>query len=266
MRPLREFSAAARSAVRVVLTDIDDTLTLDGRLPAIAYDALERLRGAGKIVVPVTGRPAGWCDLIARLWPVDAVVGENGAFYFRCQADGQMLRAYSESLQHEADLQGRLARLGEDILRNVPAARIATDQRYRESDLAIDFAESVRRLSEAEIDRIVDCFTAAGANARVSSIHVNGWYGNHDKLSMTRRLLQEVFGLDAVEGNEQIVFVGDSPNDESMFAFFRHAVAVANFAPFAHRVRHKPHWLTTGEGGTGFAELADALLAARSDC
>lgn len=266
MRPLREFSAAARSAVRVVLTDIDDTLTLDGRLPAVAYDALERLRGAGKIVVPVTGRPAGWCDLIARLWPVDAVVGENGAFYFRCQADGQMLRTYSESLQHEADLQGRLTRLGEEILRKVPAARIATDQRYRESDLAIDFAESVRRLSEAEIDRIVDCFTAAGANARVSSIHVNGWYGNHDKLSMTCRLLQEVFGLDAVDANEQIVFVGDSPNDESMFAFFRHAVAVANFAPFAHRVRHKPHWLTTGEGGVGFAELADALLTADADC
>lgn len=260
MRPLSEFAAADRAAVRVVLTDIDDTLTSDGRLPATAYGALERLRAAGRIVVPVTGRPGGWCDLIARLWPVDAVVGENGAFYFRCGADGHMMRVYSDGLQAEHDLRGRLERLGEEILRAVPGARIAEDQRYRETDLAIDFAESGPRLPDADIDRIVDCFTAAGANARVSSIHVNGWFGDHTKLSMTRRLLQEVFGLDAVAANERVVFVGDSPNDESMFGFFANAVAVANFRPFAHRVRHWPRWITQGEGGTGFAEVADALL------
>lgn len=265
MQPLSAFPPNERAAIRVVLTDIDDTLTLDGKLPAVAYAALERLHNAGKIVVPVTGRPGGWCDLIARLWPVDAVVGENGAFYFRCREDGRMLRAYSETLQGEEDLQGRLARLGEGILRTVPAARISADQRYRESDLAVDFAEGVPRLPDADIDRIVDCFVKAGANAKVSSIHVNGWYGNHDKLSMTRRLLQEVFSVDVERANEEIVFVGDSPNDESMFGFFRNAVAVANFRPFAERLTHKPRWVTIGEGGRGFAELADALLEAGSD-
>ena len=266
MRPLAEFSAAERGAVRVVLTDIDDTLTTDGRLPAAAYAALERLRAAGRIVVPVTGRPGGWCDLIARLWPVDAVVGENGAFYFRCRDDGHMERVYSDNLPADRDtLQARLEHLGRDILTRVPGARIAEDQRYRETDLAIDFAESVPRLPDADIDRIVDCFAAAGATAKVSSIHVNGWFGDHSKLSMTRRLLAEVFAIDIDAANERVVFVGDSPNDESMFGFFQHAIAVANFRPFADRVVERPRWITTHEGGQGFAEVADALLQGRGE-
>jgi HAD superfamily hydrolase (TIGR01484 family) len=262
MRPLSEFAQAARSKVNIVLTDIDDTLTKHRRLPVVAYSAMERLRAAGKIVVPVTGRPAGWCDLIARLWPVDAVVGENGAFYFRCGADGTMRRGYCAATAERLARQRDLQRIKDQILKEVPRARVAADQAYREFDLAIDFAEEVERLTDAEIDRIVDCFTAAGATAKVSSIHVNGWYGDYDKLAMTRRLLEEVFGIDIDEANEQIVFVGDAPNDEPMFGYFENGVGVANFAAFANQVRAKPRWMTLGEGGEGFAELADALLTA----
>jgi HAD superfamily hydrolase (TIGR01484 family) len=263
MLPFAQCPSADLGRIAVVLTDIDDTLTTEGRLPAIAYGALERLHDAGLIVVPVTGRPAGWCDLIARLWPVDAVVGENGAFYFRCEAGRGMTRVYVKPDSERRRDRARLADLGAAILAEVPGARIAADQLYRESDLAIDFAEDGPLLSGGDIDRIVSCFAGAGATAKVSSIHVNGWYGAYDKLGMTRRLLADVFGIDIERDNARVLFAGDSPNDAPMFGFFRNSVAVANFRDFAARTEAHPRWITAAAGGAGFAEIADALLAAR---
>ncbi len=264
LRPLSEFPAEARRRVRVVLSDIDDTLTLDGRLPAAAYAAMERLRQAGLLVVPVTGRPAGWCDLIARLWPADGVVGENGAFYFYYdEARRKMVRRYwKDEAAREADRR-RLEELRARILAAVPGARVAADQAFRVADLAIDVREDVEPLPTADVDRIVALFEAAGATARVSSIHVNGWFGEYDKLAMTRIMLAEVHGLDLDAAGETVVFVGDSPNDATMFRHFPNSVGVANIADFAGRLAALPRWVTAARGGYGFAELADALLAAR---
>lgn len=264
MRPLSEFPAAARARVRFVLTDIDDTLTDHGRLGAAAYAALERLQAAGFTVVPVTGRPAGWCDLIARFWPVDAVVGENGALYMRYDRQARrMLRRFWQGDAARADSRRRLEALAKQILAAVPGAGIASDQPYRESDLAIDFCEDVAPLDGAAIDRIVAMFTDAGAQAKVSSIHVNGWFGDWDKLAMTRRLFAEQFDADLDAVREQVVFVGDSPNDQPMFGYFPHAVAVANIARFQDRLTRLPAWVTAAEGGAGFAELAAALIAVK---
>jgi HAD superfamily hydrolase (TIGR01484 family) len=263
MRPLAECTPAEFEGVKAVLTDIDDTLTTDGRLPAEAYSALERLQRAGLIVIPVTGRPAGWCDLIARLWPVDGVVGENGALYFRCEPGQGMRRVYVKPESERRGDRARLADVAASILASVPGARIAADQLYRESDLAIDFAEDAPRLSAHDIDEIVACFERHGATAKVSSIHVNGWYGSYDKLGMTRRLLADAFGLDAERDNARILFVGDSPNDGPMFGFFRNSVAVANFREFAARTEAHPRWITASPGGAGFAELAEVVLASR---
>jgi HAD superfamily hydrolase (TIGR01484 family) len=266
MQPVQAFEhfpAADFARVAVVLADIDDTLTTDGRLPALAYAALERLHGAGLIVVPVTGRPGGWCDLIARLWPVDGVVVENGAFYFRRDNQHGMTRRFAKPAPERESDRARLAALGAAIVTRVPGARIAADQRYRETDLAIDFAEDGPRLADSEIERVMQCFAEAGATAKISSIHVNGWYGDYDKLVMTRRLLSDTFGLDIDKDNARILFVGDSPNDAPMFAFFRNSVAVANFRCFAARSEAQPRWITARAGADGFAEVADALLAAR---
>jgi hypothetical protein len=265
MQAFEDFPVADFARVAVVLTDIDDTLTTDGRLPALAYAALERLHGAGLIVVPVTGRPGGWCDLIARLWPVDGVVGENGAFYFRCDRQHGMTRRFAKPAPERERDRARLAALGAGIVARVPGARIAADQRYRETDLAIDFAEDRPRLSDSEIESVMQCFAEAGATAKLSSIHVNGWYGSYDKLVMTRRLLSDAFGLDIDRDNARILFVGDSPNDAPMFAFFRNSVAVANFRYFAARSDAQPRWITASARGDGFAEVADALLAARGE-
>jgi HAD superfamily hydrolase (TIGR01484 family) len=262
MRPLTDMPNDARRSIRGVLADIDDTLSTQGRLTADAYAALERLRAAGKLVIPITGRPAGWCDHIARMWPVDAVVGENGAFYMRHDDTARRLvkRFVADDAERRAD-RARLAAIGERILRAVPGCALASDQLYRETDLAIDFCEDVPRLPRAAVDRIVALMAAEGMTAKVSSIHVNGWFGAYDKLGMTRTLFAEAFAIDLDRDRDRFVFAGDSPNDAPMFAFFPHAVGVANVRDCADRIATLPAYVTRQEAGAGFAELADFLLA-----
>jgi HAD superfamily hydrolase (TIGR01484 family) len=262
VQALAEFPPALRRRIRFVLTDIDDTLTSGGRLEAAAYDALERLAQSGRRVIPVTGRPAGWCDMIARFWPVDAVIGENGAFYFRYdRAARKMTRRHFLSEADRAAARTRLDRLSGEILAAVPGAQLAADQPYRIADLAIDYREDCGPLSAGAVDRIVALFEAAGATAKVSSIHVNGWFGDWDKLAMTRLLFREAYGLDLNAAGDETAFIGDSPNDAPMFAFFPHSVAVANIRPYLGRLEAPPAYVTQAEAGAGFVEFAEALLS-----
>ena len=264
MRPLAEFPLAARKAIRGVLTDIDDTLTLNGRLPAVAYGALERLHSAGLMVIPVTGRPAGWCDHIARMWPVDAVVGENGAFWFRHDARaGKLVKRFVVDEEERTLRRARLGAIAERILAEVPGCAIASDQAYREADLAIDFREDVAPLAMGDVQRILTLMESAGLTAKASSIHVNGWFGGYDKLSTTRLMMREEFAIDIDASREAFVFAGDSPNDQPMFRFFPHAVGVANVREMAELMQDLPEWVTPSAGSDGFAELAEALLLAR---
>jgi HAD superfamily hydrolase (TIGR01484 family) len=256
--------ATAVARLRVLLCDIDGTMTCDGRLGAAAYRAMERLQAAGVQVVPVTGRPAGWCDMIARFWPVAAVVGENGAFYFRYDhAAKKMTRVWARD-QAQRDLdRARLTEIGAELLRHVPGAALAADQRYREADVAIDWCEDVPALDAAAVQRIVELLQRHGLTVKVSSIHVNAWFGAYDKLTMTRRLLREEFGIDVEHDRDEVAFVGDSPNDEPMFAFFPNSIAVANIAAFADAIQHPPAYVTRAAEGAGFAELARLILARR---
>ena len=264
MRPLDAFPLSARRRVKAVLADIDETLTTEGRLTSAAVAAMERLQGAGFLVIAVTGRPAGWCDHIARMWPVDGVVGENGAFYFRYDhATRTFTKRYQMSAAERAENRRKLDGLREKILKKVPGAAVSADQAYREADLAIDYCEDVPRLADEAVRRIVQIFEAAGATARISSIHVNGWFGKYDKLSMARLMLAECFAIDMDAEKDSFVFVGDSPNDATMFAFFPNAVGVANVSAFVDRLTAKPAYVTPSPAGAGFAELADALVAAK---
>jgi HAD superfamily hydrolase (TIGR01484 family) len=265
LQPLDSFPAAAARALRVVMTDIDDTITTDGRLEAAAYAALERLAAAGIAVVPVTGRPAGWCDMIARFWPVAAVVGENGAFWYAYDHTARrMERHYALSAEERAAGRTKLEALGHRILAAVPGARIAADQPFRKADLAIDFAEDVGPLPAADIDRIVALFDEAGAIAKVSSIHVNGWFGRFDKRTTTLAMLERHFALAEADILEHCAFIGDSPNDAPMFAHFPLSVGVANVRDFIDRIATPPAFVTPSRGGAGFVELANRLLALRA--
>lgn len=260
MKSVSDFSA---KTVRYLFTDIDDTLTDHGHLGPGAYEALWRLNKSGIEVIPVTGRPAGWCEMIARLWPVHGVVGENGGFYFRYH-DKKMKRHFVFDDATQAANRVKLETIRVDVLREVPGCAIASDQFSRLMDLAVDFAEDVGPLSEGEIDRIVEVFKRHGAQAKVSSIHVNGWFGSYDKLSMCREYAQRELGLDLDKANVDFAFSGDSPNDEPMFEFFENAFAVANIRAFLPRLRHRPAFVANADGGSGFIEIADRLIANKS--
>ena len=262
MRPLSELPAADARALRGVFCDIDDTLTHEGRLVPEAFLALQRLQDAGLRVVPITGRPGGWVDHVARMWPVDGVVGENGGLWF-FHRDGRLHRRFVQDAAERRRNRDRLVGLGEEILQRVPGTALASDQPYRELDLAIDFCEDVPPLAEADIDRIVACFEEAGATCKVSSIHVNGWFGAFDKLEGCRRLLAELYGEDLDEARSAWAFFGDSANDEPMFGFFPLSVGVANVRHFLHRMEAHPSWVTEGEGGHGFAEGVERILSLR---
>ncbi len=257
MRPLQELRDAER--IRGLLFDIDETLTTDGKLTAQAYAAMEGLKRAGRLVVPITGRPAGWCDHIARMWPVDAVVGENGAFYI-CFNAGKLDKRFQDGDDVRKRNHSRLEAIGARILEQVPGSALASDQAYRETDLAIDYCEDVTPLPLETAERIAELMRAEGLTAKISSIHVNGWFGSYDKLSMSKRLFAEHFGIADEPLRRDFAFAGDSPNDAPMFSYFDRSVGVANVARFAGALEAEPKYIPRGAAGAGFAELASYLL------
>lgn len=246
-----------------VFFDIDGTFSTDGKMTDEAYSALWDLKRAGKVVVPITGRPAGWCDHIARMWPVNAVVGENGAFYFMMK-NSRMVKEYTADPSLRAMYKKELAHIREEVQKQVPRAGIASDQNYREFDMAIDFCEDVERLNDRDIDKIVEIFRQSGARTKISSIHVNGWFGDYDKLTTTKRFVQKELGMDLDQDSDKFVFCGDSPNDEPMFEYFVNSVGVANVMNFKDCLKSPPKYITTKESGAGFAELVNYILGNKS--
>jgi HAD superfamily hydrolase (TIGR01484 family) len=260
--PWSRASSAELKKVRGICLDIDDTLSTDGKLTAEAYEALWSLKRSGFIVVPITGRPAGWCDQIARFWPVDAVVGENGAFTFFIQ-DGVRRRIDTPSQRGRLTRPGNIAELGQKIKKKFPHARWASDQKYREYDLAIDICEDVPAWSKRDVQALLDLCHSEGAHAKLSSIHVNAWFGNYDKRSGFEYWLTS--GAPGFVGKKlpamnEWLFIGDSPNDEPMFAAFQYSVGVANLKRYLSGLKNPPRWITKAESGAGFVEMAKRLV------
>jgi len=261
-RDIEGLEAVRAAEVRFVLFDIDDTITEDGKLPEESYSALWRLARAGLAAIPVTGRPAGWCDLIARQWPVDAVVGENGAFAFYLEA-GRLEHLFHPEARNPESARARLDPLRDLVLSEVAGARVAKDQFSRLFDLAVDFAEEEPVLPLEAAVRIRDLCESRGARAKISSIHVNAWFGAYDKLSMAELYLARRHGWDPARDLDQVLYFGDSPNDEPMFARFPLSVGVANVRRFLHLMKSRPAFITAGSHGRGFAEGVDLLLTLR---
>jgi HAD superfamily hydrolase (TIGR01484 family) len=261
-RPWSELEPSAARRVLGVFTDIDDTLTSEGAIGADALAALERLHAAGIHVVAITGRPMGWSEPFAKSWPVDAIVAENGAVaLFR---DGAALRVeYAQDEPTRVHNTRRLGAVAEQLLREVPGATLARDSAGRVTDIAIDHAEFTQ-LPPQHIAQVVALMSAAGMNATVSSIHINGWFGTHTKLSGARWMVQRLFGRVLDTELARWVYVGDSTNDQLMFAHFPLSVGVANLLQFEAQLDTWPRFITQHERGRGFAEVADALLRART--
>lgn len=247
-----------------ILTDIDDTITDEGQLHADAYAALWKLKQAGFKIIPVTGRPAGWCEMIARFWPVDGIVGENGGFYFRYH-NKKMKRVFFVTGKEMAKNRIKLELIKKEVLKKISGSAVASDQFCRLMDLAIDFCEDVKPLTKIKVQKIVEIFEKHGAQAKVSSIHVNGWFGTYNKVIMLKKFLKTEFKLSEAAIKSNCLFSGDSPNDEPMFEYFPYSVGVANIQDFANDLKHAPQFVTRSRGGHGFVELVDHLLSLKKN-
>ncbi|AVP58817.1 HAD-IIB family hydrolase [Pulveribacter suum] len=260
MIPLPHWPSDSRSRITGVFTDIDDTLTTDGAITPDALQALADLKAAGLALVAITGRPVGWSEPFALAWPLDAIVAENGAVALRRNASGGLDKLYQQDTATRAANYARMQQVLAHIEATIPGARRATDSAGRETDIAIDHSEFTQ-LSDAQIEKVVLAMRHEGMHATVSSIHINGWYGEHNKLEGARWIVRELWGRDLDAERAHWVYVGDSTNDALMFDAFEHSVGVANVARFVPHLSHLPRYVTQEERGAGFAEVARAVLS-----
>ncbi|WP_162577633.1 HAD-IIB family hydrolase [Variovorax sp. PBL-H6] len=262
MLPLDAWPTEARAQLVGVFTDIDDTLTTEGAVTPDALDAMSALRAAVLNLVAITGRPVGWSEPFANVWPVDAIVAENGAVALVRTAAGRIEKRYQQDAATRARNFERMQAVLARIEREIRGAHRAADSPGRECDIAIDHSEFTR-LDDATISQVADLMRSEGMHATVSSIHINGWYGEHDKLEGARWIVRELWGRRLDEEMQRWAYVGDSTNDALMFEHFTHSVGVANVRRFEAALAHLPRYVARSERGAGFAEVAAAVLAAR---
>ena len=265
LQPWHTCPASRLARLRGICTDVDDTLTRDGAIEPAALQALQALHAAGLPVMAVTGRPMGWSRPFAQSWPLLAIVAENGAVALKrdpAATDGLRVE-YLQDAATRARNTERLQAMARSILGQLPHARLARDSAGRITDIAVDHAEHTH-LSAADVERVVGLMRTAGMTATVSSIHINGWYGTHDKWVGACWALQLLQGQRLEDEVGEWLFVGDSPNDQAMFARFPLSVGVANLRHVASQLHSRPAYLTAAERGQGFAEVARAVLAARA--
>ena len=273
MKPLAQWPLAQRRGLVGVLTDIDDTLTTDGAITADALQALADLKAAGLAVIAITGRPVGWSEPLARNWPVDAIVAENGAVALlntsqtdvEPKPDGQeaLLKMYIQDAATRRHNWARMQQAAQRVLAEVPGAQLSEDSPGRETDIAIDHSEFTH-LPPERITQSVSILESEGMHATVSSIHINGWFGAHNKWVGACWIVRILFGRDLEAERGLWAYVGDSTNDQRMFEALPHSIGVANVRRFEADLLCKPRYVTRGERGAGFAEVASAILAARS--
>lgn len=257
--PIKDISRSALAKVRYVLTDFDDTLTWHGKLPVATLSALYALKQAGIQVIPVTGGCAGWSDMMAAVLPVSGVITEGGGVYLHLQEKRIHYHFFADKKEMSQQQQSILDEV-QRLLPSYPSLRLARDQHYRLTDVAIDYAQEIVPPAVSEKNAILSELVASGLNAKASSIHINICQHGVDKLAMAERVLTEFWGVSKDSLAEQVLYVGDAPNDQSMFSRFPLSVGVANIQPYLSSMQHLPNYVTRLPGGEGFAEVAERLL------
>jgi HAD superfamily hydrolase (TIGR01484 family) len=280
MLPLSAWGLEARRQTVGVFTDIDDTLTTHGAITQDALQALADLKAAGLTVIAITGRPIGWCEPLAAgnpdqgtpPWPLDAMVTENGALALVPDQNSpeplsNMRRVLSKIYQQDEATRTanrvRMERVAAQVLREMPDVQRTQDNGGRETDLAFDYNEFTH-LPPDKVQAVLRILQDAGMHTTVSSIHIHGCFGVFNKWQGACWIVRQLFGRALAQEADRWVFVGDSGNDQAMFQHFTHSVGVANIARVVPQLRHLPTYITPSARGAGFAEVAHAMLEARS--
>lgn len=264
LRPLAALDAPTLAGIDYLLFDVDETFTTHGLMHAETYATLFALRDAGVIAVPVTGRPSGWGNVMLSTWPIAACVTENGGVIaWKDQASGRSIQRVIHEEHRGPGYIEKLRDLGTRIAQRFPDVKVSADQPYRLTDLAIDYAEQVPRAADETVAQIVALMRAEGYLTAVSSIHIHAYYPANEKADGVFPLMQHAFGLDRNTVAARAAFIGDSPNDASLFAQIPLSVGVANVQSALAKIPVAPAWLCSRECGAGFIEFANYLLAAR---
>ena len=259
MKPLLTWPKTARTNIVGVFTDIDDTLTTQGAITPDALQALHDLKAAGHMVIPITGRPVGWSIPFASTWPVDALVAENGAVaLLHNKHANQVNKIYQQDLATRTRNFQEMQRIAKRVLKEIPGTVMAQDSPGRETDIAFDHSE-FHKLSQDQIQQVLQLLKQEGMTATVSSIHINAWFGDHNKWHGAQWILKELTGRELNQEIDQWVYVGDSNNDQVMFEHFTHSMGVANIKRFENELKHLPKYISSQERGAGFAELVNGL-------
>ena len=260
MKPLSTWPITERQKITGVFTDIDDTLTTEGAITPDALQALHNLKAAGLMVIPITGRPVGWSIPFASTWPVDAIVAENGAVaLLHNPATKQVKKIYQQDEATRSYNFLQMQRIAQRVLQEIPGTVMAQDSAGRETDIAFDHSE-FHKLSQDQIQQVIQLLKQEGMTATVSSIHINAWFGDHNKWHGAQWILKQLTGRDLIQKLDQWVYVGDSTNDQVMFEHFTHSVGVANIKRFENDLKHLPQYIANQERGAGFAEVVNLLL------
>jgi HAD superfamily hydrolase (TIGR01484 family) len=260
MKPLSSWPIIERQKIKGVFTDIDDTLTTEGAITPDALQALHNLKATGLMVIPITGRPVGWSIPFASTWPVDAIVAENGAVALLHNSQtNQVNKIYQQGEATRTHNFDQMQRIAQKVLKDIPGTIMAQDSPGRETDIAFDHSE-FHKLSQDQIQQVLQLLKQEGMTATVSSIHINAWFGDHNKWHGAQWILKELTGRDLKQELDQWVYIGDSTNDQVMFEHFTHNVGVANIRRFENELKHLPQYIANQERGAGFTEVANALL------
>ncbi len=262
MKPLSALDAGEARRLAGVVFDLDDTLLDHGALGEAAYGALFRLRESGLRLIACTGRPAGWGEVLARQWPVDAVVAENGAVAFMLDAHRRLVAIDPLPPADRRARRRELLALADELITLFPAAALADDNDARRTDVTIDVGEH-RLVTADTIRAIVALARTRGVRTLVSSIHLHLTLETDDKASGTLRLLVDHFAEDATGARFRHAFVGDSANDAAAFAGFGLTFGVQNVEAHLSGLTVPPRYLAPAPMGAGFAAIAERICALR---
>ena len=255
--PLSEFVAADLfKNCSLVATDMDGTLTQLGKFTPALLQALEDLAAAGIEVLIVTGRSAGWVSGLVTYLPVAGAIAENGGiFYLNQSKPGVALTRILDIAAHRQQLAATFAKLQSEF----PKIRESTDNRFRITDWTFD----VQGLDPAQLQRLGFLCQQLGWSFTYSNVQCHIKPLRQDKAAGLLQVLREFFPQYTPE---QILTVGDSPNDETLFdpSYFPVSVGVANVLDYVSQLTHQPAYVTTSAEGEGFCELARYLLDQKS--
>jgi HAD superfamily hydrolase (TIGR01484 family) len=259
MLPLERLDRDEAKRLTGLLFDLDDTLLDGSRLSEKAYSSLFRLREGGLVLVGVTGRPSGWAEVLARQWPVDGMVAENGAI--ACDLMGDRLRLVDFAAGERVSRRARLEAIASELRNRFPWLRPTDDSAARRTDVAFDIGEH-ERVPAADITVVREAARELGARTITSSVHLHVTLDGANKAAGAARFLAARFGWDITASLGRLAYIGDSENDEACFSAFHTTIAVSNFRG---RPTVLPRFVTRAPKGEGFAEAAALILARRAE-